>query len=86
MHTILSLQEKEEDSGIIMVAPDLQIVVTIGCQAITVNGVIMVIPEFRIAMMVGSQAITIIRKMEKECGMVGLMTISGVFPTTITIL
>jgi len=88
MYTVLSPQETEEDSGVIMVAPDFRIVATIGCQAITVNDVIMMIPEFRLVMMVGSQVIIVISRMEKECGMVAIMTITiqGMVPTTITIL
>ena len=88
MHTVLSPQEIEEDSGVIMVAPDFRIVVTVGCQVITNNSVILVIPEFRIIMMIGSQDITVIDRIEKECGMVDLITITipGVVPTTISIL
>ena len=60
----------------------------VGFQSITDIGILMVIPEFRIAMLVGSQVITVIIRMEKECGIVGLITttITGVVPTTITIL
>ena len=88
MHTILSRQEHIEYSGVIIAAPDFQIVVTVRCEAITDNSIIMVIPEFRIDMMVGYQAITIIRIMENKCGMVGIMTIAipGMVCTTITIL
>ena len=80
MHPILFPQRIEADSGVIMLAPDFWIVVTVGCHTITINGVIMVIPKSRIAMMVDSQSITVISRIEKEYGMVGLtiITIPGV--------
>ena len=72
-HTVLPVQEIDVKSGEIIVGKDF-------------NGVIIVIPEFRISMMVGHQAITVISKMEKECGMVGIITITilGMITTTIT--
>ena len=71
-----------------MVAPNFWIAVTVGRQSFIVNGVIRVIPEFRIAMMIGSQSMTIISRLEKEYGMVDLMTITipGAVSKTITIL
>ena len=69
-------------------APDFRIAVTVSFQAITVNGVIVAIPGFKIAMIVGYQVITVIIRMEKQCDMVGLMTITipGVVLTVIAIL
>ena len=88
MHTVLSPQEPEEETGEIVLDPDFPRIMMAGCQAITVNGVVIVIPELRIAILVGSQAITVISRMKKEYSMVGLMTITipGVVPMTATIL
>jgi len=71
-----------------MVVQDFRIVVRVFCQAMASIGVEMVIPEFKIATTVSFQAITVVGRMEKEYGMVGLITITipGVIPTTINIL
>ena len=71
-----------------MVDPDFMIVVAVGYQAITITEIIMVILDLRIVMMVSSQDINVISRMKKECGMVGIMTITipGVVPTNIIVL